>query len=162
LQVLAGLEAAHATAVIHRDLKPANVVLVPEAAGDRAVLVDFGLVALQGMPGITQQGSVVGSPSYIAPERLRGEAFDGRSDLYAVGVLLFEMLTGTRPFVGKMPEDTVILALTANAPRISEVAPDAGVPPALEAVVMRALAKYPDERAASAAAMARELAALRA
>lgn len=161
-QVLSGLTGAHAAGVIHRDLKPGNVVLVPDSrGGERAVLVDFGLVALAGAPGITQQGNVVGSPSYIAPERLRGEGFDERSDLYAVGVMLFEMITGQRPFGGASPDETIILTLTTHPPYPSEVAPEVGLSQELEDVIMRALDKSPQGRAASAATMATELAAAR-
>jgi eukaryotic-like serine/threonine-protein kinase len=158
-QILTGLTAAHGAGVIHRDLKPGNVMLVQsEHGGDRAVLVDFGLVALVGAPGVTQQGSVVGSPSYIAPERLRGEGFDERSDLYAVGVMLYEMITGRRPFQGASPDETIIMTLTTHAPYPSEVAPEVGISQELEDVILRAIEKAPAQRAASAAAMAAELA----
>lgn len=159
-QALMGLNATHAVGVLHRDLKPGNLMLLPAAGGrERAVLIDFGFATLEGGAGLTQQGHVVGSLSYMAPERLRSEPADARSDLYGIGVILWEALVGRRPFAGGDDAATIGAVLETPAQAPSAAAPDAAIPPALDAVVLRALAKYPDERAASALAMAKELGA---
>jgi serine/threonine-protein kinase len=99
-QALQGLAAVHAAGVLHRDLKPANIMLEPSAEGmvDRVVLIDFGFATFEGSARLTAVGAIVGSLSYIAPERLRGEEIDHRSDLYSIGVILYEMLMGVPPF----------------------------------------------------------------
>jgi serine/threonine-protein kinase len=162
-QILAGLDATHAAAVLHRDLKPANVILVPSGGAiERVVLIDFGFAALAGKGRrLTMIGEVVGSMAYVAPERLNGDVGDPRSDLYGVGVILYELLAGRRPFVPTDELDLVAMQLEADPPSLRAVAPDdaaAAIAPAVEEVVMRALAKRPDQRFASAAAMAEALA----
>lgn len=157
-QTLMALNATHAVGVLHRDLKPGNVMLLDAGGGrERVVVIDFGFATLEGMAGLTQKGHVVGSLSYIAPERLRGEPADERADLYAVGVVLYELLAGRRPFVAADDVGLVNAILDETPPPPSAFAPDAGIPPAIDAAVVRALAKYPHERAASAVAMAKEL-----
>jgi serine/threonine-protein kinase len=158
-QALQGLAACHAAGVLHRDLKPGNLMLEPAWGGiERVVLIDFGFAALEGSAGITRQGFVVGSLSYIAPERLRGEdTVDARADLYSLGIVFYELVTGRCPFVAD--DDAAMIGKhldEAPAPP-SQVAPDAGIPPAIEAVILRALAKRPADRAATAEAMADEL-----
>jgi serine/threonine-protein kinase len=158
-QALCGLAATHAAGVVHRDLKPGNLMLeVLADHTERVVVIDFGFAAFEGGPGITRQGFVVGSLSYIAPERLRGEPVDERSDLYSMGVIFYELVTGRLPFSGEDDSAVITGHLDEPPPPLSVVAPDVAIPPALEAVLLRALSKYPDERAASAADMARELA----
>jgi eukaryotic-like serine/threonine-protein kinase len=154
-QTLQGLAATHAVGVLHRDLKPGNLMLEPSTGRfERVVLIDFGFAALGGATGLTRQGVVVGSPSYMAPERLKGEKIDARSDLYSVGAILYELLTGRCPFLGDPGE--VLRKHVGEAPTPpSELMPD--VPPEIDAVVLRALAKNPDDRAPSATAMAEEL-----
>jgi len=154
-QTLQGLAATHAVGVLHRDLKPGNLMLEPSPGRfERVILIDFGFAALGGATGLTRQGVVMGSPSYMAPERLRGEKIDARSDLYSVGAILYELLTGRCPFVGD-PGEILTKHLGEEAPAPSSIAPE--VPPAMDAVVQRALSKDPSERAASALAMAEEL-----
>jgi serine/threonine-protein kinase len=149
-QVLQALAAVHASGVLHRDLKPANIMLEPSPGPvDRVVLIDFGFATLEGAARLTQQGTVVGSLTYIAPERLRGEQTDRRSDLYAVGTILFEMLQGTPPFTAAKDIDLVELQLDAEPPPL-----DAAVPEALRAIVTHALAKHPGDRYFDAADMA--------
>ncbi len=149
-QALQGLGAVHDSGALHRDLKPANLMLEPSPGPfDRVVLIDFGFATLQGSAKLTQQGTVVGSLTYIAPERLRGESPDRRSDLYAIGVILFEMLQGTPPFSGGNDVALIERVLGTEPPAL-----DPALPAALCEVVSRALAKYQTERYADAAEMA--------
>jgi len=153
-QALQGLAATHAAGVLHRDLKPANLMLEPsEGPIERIVLIDFGFASLGVSTGLTAMGHVVGSLSYLAPERLRGEKPDGRADLYGVGIIIYELLVGRPPFEGG---DMGLIMAHMNEPpkRPSAANPDAKIPEALEAVIMRSLAKFADERYESAAAMA--------
>jgi serine/threonine protein kinase len=155
-QALHGLSAVHAIGVLHRDLKPANIMLEPsEGPVDRVVLIDFGFATFEGSAKLTAQGTVVGSLSYIAPERLRGEPTDQRSDLYAIGVILFELLTGTPPFKSDDDFDLMDMHVNVDAPRLREL--DPAMPAALDDVIARALRKRGDERYADAASMAAAL-----
>ncbi len=146
-QLLLALAHAHGHAVLHRDVKPENVVL----PGARAVLIDFGLAALRDEPAMSRVGECLGSPSYIAPERLRGHPYDARADLYAVGVILHEMLAGARPFIGNSPEAIMEQVLHRPPRPLRACRPD--VSRALDAVVRRALAKDPERRFADAEEM---------
>ncbi len=149
-QMLQGLSAVHAAGILHRDLKPANIMLEPSPGPvERVVLIDFGFASVEGSAKLTQQGTVVGSLRYIAPERLRGEEVDARSDLYAVGVMLYELLMGAPPFEQIDDFELVEAHLTHEPPPV-----DDAVPPALDAVMRIALAKHQDERYPDAAAMA--------
>lgn len=141
----AGLSVAHDAGILHRDVKPENVILTP-----RAVLIDFGLARLRDEAAMTAAGMCVGSPSYIAPERLLGKPYDARADLYAVGVIAYEMLAGTRPFSGS-PE--AIMHQAIHRPPRPLRARRRDVPPALEAIIRRALAKDPARRFEDAEAM---------
>lgn len=155
--VAAGLAAAHAAGVIHRDVKPSNVWL--DGATGRARLLDFGLARpTRGGEAITRAGMVVGTPSYMAPEQAAGGAVDHRADLFSLGVLLYELTTRQRPFVG----DSVLAVLTALA--VHEPPPahatNPAIPAALSRLINRLLAKAPVARADSAAAVAAELRAI--
>lgn len=153
-QALQGLSAVHSLGVLHRDLKPANLMLEPSRGPfERVILIDFGFASVEGSPSLTQRGAVVGSLTYIAPERLRGERIDHRSDLYAIGVILHEMLTGRPPFTAKNDQGLVELHLRQPPPPLP---PE--LPPELDAVIARALAKHAHERHPDADAMADELA----
>jgi eukaryotic-like serine/threonine-protein kinase len=155
-QALQGLGAVHAAGVLHRDLKPANIMLEPSRGPvDRVVLIDFGFASFEGSAKLTLQGAVVGSLTYIAPERLRGEPPDHRSDLYAIGVILFELLAGTPPFKGADDFELIDRHLDDAPPSLRDV--DPGLPDAMDAIIARSLAKFPDERYASAHEMADEL-----
>ena len=157
-QSLEGLAAAHRVGVIHRDLKPANLMLEPSVGPvDRVVLIDFGFAMLEGGSRLTGEGQVVGSLAYLAPERLLGEAGTAAADLYSVGVLLYEMLAGRRPFVGEDELALLHLHLEAPPPPLRDVRPSLQIPAALETAILRALAKHPAERAADAQSMAAEL-----
>jgi serine/threonine-protein kinase len=157
-QLLGALAHAHALGVLHRDVKPENVMLVTRPTGQRAVLIDFGLARLHDDATLTASGMCLGSPSYIAPERLLGKEYDARCDLYAVGVILYEMLAGARPFVGDSPEDVMQKSMTRPPRPLRAIRRD--LSPALEAVVMRALAKDPAKRFGDAEEMLSALEAL--
>lgn len=149
-QLLDALAHAHARGVLHRDVKPENVVWADEAH-TRVVLIDFGLSRLAEDTPLTATGACVGSPSYLAPERLRQLAYDGRADLYALGVLLYELLAGQRPFSGKSSLAIARKHLEEAPPPLARRRPD--LPRSLIALVDRALAKDPRHRFADAAAM---------
>jgi serine/threonine-protein kinase len=155
-QVLAALGHAHARGVLHRDVKPENLLYT--GAPRRLVLIDFGLARLRDEDPLTAAGLCAGSPSYLAPERLRGEDGDARTDLYALGVVLYEMLTGRRPFVGQTPVDIARQHLALPPPPIER----RDVPPELLAVVLRALEKDPVRRFQDAAEMSSALSSTRA
>ncbi len=148
LQLLDALTCAHELGVVHRDVKPANVLLL---AGGRVKVTDFGISRIAG-PSMTQDGSVVGTPSYMSPEQCRGDALDHRSDLFSAGVVLFELLTGEKPFPGRSFTSVVKQVLYDDAPDLRGRVPDH-----LAAVVRRALAKRPADRFSSAVAMAEAL-----
>jgi serine/threonine-protein kinase len=154
LEVCAALRSAHAQGVIHRDLKPANVILED---GKRAV--DFGMAKIVTGAGVdstalTSHNMVFGTPEYMSPEQARGDELDARCDVYAVGVLLYELLTGTVPFKGKSPLHVLTAHLTQEpvAPRVR--APEREISPALEAVVLHALVKDPHARYPTASSVA--------
>jgi serine/threonine-protein kinase len=156
LDVCAALREAHSQGVIHRDLKPGNVLL---RAGDRAVVVDFGMAKIvtgggTGTTALTQHNMVFGTPEYMAPEQARGDELDARCDVYAAGIVLYEMLTGRVPFSGGTPLSVLTAHLTAEPARPRDRAPDRGISPALEAVTLHAIAKDPAVRYATAAALA--------
>ena len=158
-QVCDALGEAHARGVVHRDLKPSNVMLVTRGRDDEFVKVlDFGIAKVRGV-ALTHSGTVFGTPEYMSPEQLRGRALDGRSDLYALGVVLFEMLTGRLPFDCDTPEQWMTAHLERLPPTVSEVAPDAEVPRELEALVARLMAKDPAARPATAEELSELLAA---
>ena len=152
-QILAGLAHAHDLGIVHRDIKPANIMVSPkEALGDHVQILDFGLARLRESSSMLTTGVAVGTPSYMAPEQCSGASADVRVDLYAVGVVLFEMLSGKKPFVAKDPLEIVKLQLTQIPPRVRTLVPDVSL--ALDAVVARALEKDPAKRYGSAVEMA--------
>ncbi len=147
-QITAALAAAHAAGIVHRDLKPDNVMLVPRAGEPDAVKVlDFGIAKLSAedtrdQPALTRVGSVFGTPEYMSPEQAVGQSVDARSDLYTVGILLYEMLEGRTPFAGDGGMVGVLTRqMTAEPPPLSS-----GVDPALAQLVMTQLAKSPEQR----------------
>ena len=156
-QVLSGLAHAHELGIVHRDIKPANIMLSEKVGiGEMVKILDFGLARLRGSTGSLTVGIAIGTPSYMSPEQIGGDTVDARTDLYACGVLLFEMLTGDKPFVADEPLDVLRMHREAQPPRASERAP-AGrrdeVRP-FDDVILRALAKKPEDRFASAAELA--------
>jgi serine/threonine protein kinase len=155
-QVLSGLAHAHEQGVIHRDIKPANIMLTPKAPlGVHARILDFGLARMLGGSTSLSNGVAVGTPSYMAPEQARGDALDARVDIYAAGVVLFEMLTGKKPLTASDPIQILKRQVEDPPPRLADIAP--GEFGALEGVVARALAKAPADRFPSAVAMAEAL-----
>ena len=160
-QTLAALEEAHALGIVHRDLKPDNVVLEPLRSGlDCVKVVDFGLAKFlqsdapaSGGRALTQPGIVCGTPEYMSPEHGRGDPLDGRSDLYAVGVMLFELLTGRVPFCSDSATKTLLMHLTEPAPDPREVAPQRNIPAPFAELVLRTLAKSRDDRFQDARAL---------
>ncbi|MET0401213.1 MAG: serine/threonine-protein kinase, partial [Cystobacter sp.] len=151
LAVCEGLAAAHAADVVHRDLKPANVLLEFEG---RVVLTDFGIARALAREAASSTRGAIGTPLYMAPEQVAGEVVGPRADLYAVGLLLFEMLTGQTPFASDEPWAVAMARLRQPAPDLRE---RSDIPSALAQLVNRCLARVPDERPASASDVAREL-----
>jgi serine/threonine-protein kinase len=153
---------AHAHGMVHRDLKPANVLLEKAADGSaivRPVLTDFGIAKIVGAAKFTETGVSVGTPHYMSPEQGQGESGDVRSDLYALGVVLFECLAGQVPFDGETSVAVLLKHISAPIPSLLERRPE--LPPALEAIVRTALAKEPADRYQSAADMWAALAQLK-
>lgn len=144
-QVGRGLSAAHARGVVHRDLKPANVLIT---LGGRVKLTDFGIAQTVGEPGLTTDGHVLGSGEYMSPEQAQGHLLDGRSDLYSLGVLLFEMIAGRVPFAGIGFADLAAKHIRTPAPSLARFSQEASTP--LCDLVGRLLEKSPAERPASA------------
>jgi eukaryotic-like serine/threonine-protein kinase len=157
-QILLALEHAHEQGVIHRDLKPANVMLVkdPDPGKPEAVkILDFGIAKMTQAQGTTDEPltrgmMIFGTPAYMSPEQAAGQDADGRADLYSCAVILFEMLTGRRPFQCDDLVKLLAMQITAQAPRFAEVAPDVRIAPELESVVMRGLEKDRTQRFATA------------
>ncbi|MCU0692197.1 MAG: serine/threonine-protein kinase, partial [Polyangiaceae bacterium] len=160
-QLLDALSEAHQLGVIHRDLKPENIVVESLRSGsDFVKVVDFGLAKLLSageQHAITGTGMVCGTPDFMSPEQCRGDALDARSDLYAVGVILFALLTERLPFMASTPTQVLLMHLTEAAPDPRNVAPDRGIPSALAAVALKALAKKPKDRYQNASEFASAL-----
>ncbi|MCA9537725.1 MAG: serine/threonine protein kinase [Myxococcales bacterium] len=175
-QILAALNEAHAHGIVHRDLKPTNV-LFDEVAGEQFVVrvADFGLARFDpmlagseplepgerpsGRYGIQQIGTIpgtrLGTPAYISPEQAFGKPIDARSDLYAVGILLYEMLTGLRPFESDTEHGLYLAHLHDTVKPINAVSASLGIDPAVEAIVARMMAKLPEDRPPNAEAVIR-------
>lgn len=145
LQVLSALEHAHRNGVVHRDIKPENIHLLPDGL---VKLTDFGIARIVFEPNITIDGQIFGTPSYMSPEQIEGGEIDHRTDIFSVGVVLYEMLTGRKPFTGES-----IVTITYNIMH-KEPTPPPGVPYGIERVLMRAMAKRPIDRYAFAREMA--------
>src|SRR5438270_3396525 len=149
-QVGAGLDYAHSHGVIHRDVKPANIMCLP---GGQVKIMDFG-IAKSGA-GLTTAGQVLGTPTYMSPEQVRGKALDGRSDLFSFGVILYEMVTGEKPFTGE--NVTTIIYKIMNEEPVPPRDLDASVPAEVSSIILKALAKNPNERYQNAAQLVRDL-----
>src|SRR5215210_6486177 len=152
-QVASALDAAHSRGLVHRDVKPANVLVTGSGEDEHAYLTDFGLTKRSvSESGLTEGGQWVGTVDYVAPEQLKGDAVDGRADVYALGCVLYETLTGEAPF----PRENELAKLWAHIsdppPSVRELAPE--VPQALAAVARRGMSKSPDQRYSSAGELA--------
>jgi serine/threonine-protein kinase len=145
---------AHSQGVYHRDLKPENVLVTPD---QRVVVTDFGIALMEGARRLTWRWltSAVGTPDYMAPEQIQGKRGDARTDVYAMGIMLFEMLTGRVPWEGDNPLAVMSQHMNAPVPSLHALNPD--VLPPLEAIIRKALRKNPDERYQDADAMLHDL-----
>ena len=159
-QLLAGLAHAHEQGIVHRDLKPENLILSEEAGlKEHLRILDFGLAKLRDGPQMTA-GMAVGTPSYMSPEQSGAEgAIDARTDLYTVGIVVFEMLTGRKPFQSENVGEVILMQRETAPPRLRSVATDAGYSIELEALLDKAMSKVPEDRFQSAAELAAALAA---
>ena len=162
LQACQGLAAAHRAGVVHRDIKPANLFLTHDDRapyGEVLKIVDFGLAELRGEATGSPCGGWIGTPAYMSPEQCTADHMDGRSDLYSLGIVLFEMFSGTLPFEGEVRQ-VVVDQLAEPPPPLRVGFPDQPFPGGLEAIVARALAKSPDDRFQSAEELEAALRAL--
>ncbi len=148
-QTAVALQAAHDKGIVHRDVKPANLLITPDA---KVKVTDFGIAKAASDTPITQTGTIIGTAHYLPPEQAEGKPATPRSDIYALGVVLYECLAGTRPFVGDNPVAIAISHVRETPPPLPDT-----VSPWLAALTMRMLAKNPDDRPASAGELAREL-----
>ncbi|HLK52929.1 MAG TPA: serine/threonine-protein kinase, partial [Candidatus Angelobacter sp.] len=149
-QISRGLDYAHSNGIVHRDIKPANIMIT---ANGTVKIMDFGIAKSGGQ--VTNTGQVLGTPNYMSPEQVKGRALDGRSDLFSLGVILYEMLTGEKPFVGQ--NVTTIIYKIVNETPITPRDLDVTVHPGLSAIVTKALAKAPDDRYQTCADLVRDL-----
>jgi len=161
-QVCAGLHHAHELQIIHRDLKPENIMLVAEnGRPERAVVMDFGLAkerrADPAIAKLTATGIILGTPEFMRPEQIRGKPLDARSDLYALGIVAFEMFSGKLPFEGRNAQEMMIARLRGQPRTLRQLRPDA--PAALERALARAMDTNPDARFATALEFAEALTA---
>lgn len=145
-QVASALVAAHRAGIIHRDLKPSNILL---RANGEPVLTDLGIAKMTSEKTITRTDELVGTPYYMSPEQVSSQPVDARSDLYSLGMIMYEMLTGTRPFTGNTPWEILSKHMTETPRPVEELRP--GIPPAVTLIVHTCLAKNPADRYQSAA-----------
>ena len=150
-QILRGFGAIHAAGIVHRDVKPQNILITPDGT---AQVTDFGVAYAALAEGLTTQGMTVGTASYMAPEQARGEPVTQATDIYAVGVVFYEMLTGRVPFTGENPMAVMMAHLQSPPVPPSQAVPGLRIPPRVEQIILRSMAKQPGQRFPSAAAMA--------
>ena len=156
-QVCAALDESQRQGVVHRDLKPENIVVQQTPTGLRVKVLDFGIASLRDLTvsRLTQTGQIVGTPYYMSPEQCVGEELDGRSDIYSLGVVMFEMLTGIVPFNSPTPSAIVVQHVNQQPPSLRAL--NVSISPAVEAAVLHAMAKRREDRPQTAGALAQEL-----
>lgn len=152
LQICDGLQHAHERGLVHRDIKPHNILITPD---ERVKVTDFGIARAASTSTLTQTGIIIGSVHYFSPEQAKGANIGPQSDLYSLGIVLYEMLTGEVPFTGDSPISVALKQIDEPAPRVTERRPDC--PPALARIVDRAMSKSLSDRYADAAQMAADL-----
>lgn len=155
IQIASGLAAAHARGIVHRDVKPDNVMI---GTDDRARLADFGLARLKESSGLTERGSTVGTVGYMSPEQVQGLPVDARSDVFSLGIVFYELLTGRRPFAAEHAAAALYSIVHETPPAPRDINPQ--IPPEVSAVVERAMAKEPDDRYPNAGALETDLRAV--
>lgn len=154
-EVMSALDKVHKARMMHRDVKPGNIMIDEDG---RAVLMDFGLARQEQDSALTADHTVLGTPKYMSPEQAQGERVDSRTDIYSLGIVLYEMLTGRAPFTGKTSFEILRRHIDSSVPPPSELEPD--VPPGLDAVVARAVAKSREDRYQNVREMATDLSAV--
>jgi serine/threonine-protein kinase len=162
--VSAGLYLAHGLEIIHRDLKPENVMVCRQPNGtEYGVVMDFGLAKERKAEGelrkLTATGIILGTPAFMSPEQLRGKPIDTRSDIYALGLMTYEMLTGRLPFQGRTQQEMVIARLRSEPIPLREARPDLDLPAVVERVLVKAMQRLPDDRYQNAIEFANAFAA---
>ena len=161
--IAAGLQVAHELGIVHRDLKPENIMIsTGPGGGDRAIVMDFGLAKERQMSAeikkLTATGIVLGTPEFMSPEQLRGKPLDARTDVYSLGLMAYEMLTGKLPFPGRTQQEIMIARLKSEPTPIRAARPDLDFPAAVEKVLLRSMEREPADRFQSAPEFAAALA----
>ena len=151
-QIAQGVEKAHNKQIVHRDIKPANILIIDD---NQVKIVDFGLAKLSGRTLLTKKGTTLGTVAYMSPEQTRGENVDQRSDIWALGIILYEMLTGERPFKGDYEQAVIYSILNEEAKSVREINKE--VPSVFEHIIDKALKKDPESRYSSAGEMLKDL-----
>ncbi len=162
-QVAASLAEAHANGIVHRDMKPENVFIETREGEDHVKVLDFGIAKVvsdeRQVPALTAVGQTLGTLEFMSPEQLRGQKLDGRSDLYALGMMSYEMLTGTLPFASaKSPIDIINFHMRHEPPAPSKLSDKVVIPPAVDAIILKMVAKDKDKRFGDANALREEIA----
>jgi len=152
IQIAEGLAAAHEKGIVHRDIKPENIMIRKDG---RVQVMDFGLAKLRGASRLTKEGSTVGTAGYMSPEQVQGQETDHRSDIFSLGVLLFEMFTGQLPFKGVHETAIAYEVVNVDSPPMSSIKPE--IPPELDVIILECLEKDPKERTQSASQVAVDL-----
>ncbi len=159
VQVCAAIEHAHRQGAIHRDIKPGNIMLTRQGAtSDYVKVVDFGIAKMaEEAQRLTRMGEVWGSPIYMSPEQCMGAPVDARSDIYSLGIVMYESLTGKVPFLGRNYADTMTKQISDDPAPFAQIRPDLKIPASLEKIVMAAMAKQPENRYQSLGLMRKDL-----